>query len=112
MKASDVVTVAIVALGAYGAYRAIKAGSDAAGAAKDWIAETAAGAYDAVTEVVKAPFVYAASVPEKIVTAVHGPVVPVGGSSVQERHATDLPEGGYQAANMYWSLYPNAVFYD
>lgn len=112
MKASDVVTVAVVALGAYGAWRAIKAGTDAAGAAGAWIADTAASAYDAVTDIVAAPFVYAASVPEKIVTAVHGPAVPVGGSSVQLRHTTDLPEGSYRAAEMYWSLYPNAVFYD
>lgn len=41
-----------------------------------------------------------------------GSGVQVGGSSVQERHTTDLPEGSYRAAEMYWSLYPNAVFYD
>lgn len=40
------------------------------------------------------------------------PAVPVGGTSVQRKTTTDLPEGSYQAAAMFWSLYPNAVFYD
>lgn len=37
---------------------------------------------------------------------------PTSSQSVQLPHTTDLPEGSFRAAEMYWSLYPNAVFYD
>lgn len=32
--------------------------------------------------------------------------------SLQLPHTTDLPEGSSRAAEMYWSLYPSAVFFD
>lgn len=111
MKADTVkaaMMLAAVGVAAYAGWRAYRGVAGAVGSVSGMFGS----AYDAVTGVLSDGVAAVAAVPEAIVTAVHGPVVPVGGSSVQVRHTTDLPEGSYQAAAMYWSLYPNAVFYD
>lgn len=100
--------LAAAAVGVYAAWRAYQASAGVV----DSIGGALTGAYDAVAGVLTGAAESVASLPEAFVTAVHGPAVPVGGSSVQQRHTTDLPEGSSRAAEMYWSLYPDAVFYD
>jgi len=111
VKAETVRTLALLAVIAgmgYVGWRAYREMTGAVGA----VSGAFGSAYDAVTGLLSDGVAAVASVPDRIVTAVHGPAVPVGGSSLQLRHTTDLPEGSYQAAAMYWSLYPDAVFYD
>lgn len=117
MKAGDVLTLAVVGAGAYAAYRAIKAGTDAAATAGQWLqraGDTVGAAYDAVTDTLSAPFVAVrdSNIGRIVGANVSRPAVPIGGQSVQQTHVTDLPEGSYQAANMFWALHPNDVFYD
>lgn len=104
----------------------------AAGGAADWIgkgfadvgeaiagawdatADTVARAWDATTETLSRPVeIFTSGTPSRIIAAnVTRPAVPAGSQSVQRPHVTDLPEGSYQAAAMFWSLHPDAVFYD
>ena len=107
-------TLALVAAGGYAAWRAYRAGADALGGAWDSVSTAAGAAYDAVTDTLAAPFVAArdSNLGRIVGTNIMRPAVPVGGQSVQRPHVTDLPEGSYRAAEMYWSLYPDAVFYD
>lgn len=80
----------------------------------DDISTKAAAAWDSVTETIRAPVeVIANGTPTRVIVAnVTRPPVPTAGASLQRPHVTDLPEGSYQAAAMFWSLYPDAVFYD
>lgn len=100
----------LAALGVLG-YAGWKAYSAAAGTLSGW-GDSISSTYRAVADAVEntgqaviAPFRPA------IATVMKQPV-PTGGASLQKSHATDLPEGTYHAAEMYWSLYPNEVFYD
>lgn len=96
-----------------GAGLLVGAGSSIA-QAWDELSATAGQAWDAVTETVRAPLeVIANGTASRVIVAnVTKPPVPIGGASVQQPHVTDLPEGSYQAAAMFWSLHPNDVFYD
>lgn len=80
----------------------------------DDISTTAGAAWDSVTETIRAPVeVIANGTPTRVIVAnVTRPPVPTAGASLQRPHVTDLPEGSYQAAAMFWSLHPDAVFYD
>lgn len=80
----------------------------------DDISTTAGAAWDSVTETIRAPVeVIANGTPTRVIVAnVTRPPVQTAGASLQRPHVTDLPEGSYQAAAMFWSLHPDAVFYD
>lgn len=80
----------------------------------DDISTQAGAAWDSVTETIRAPVeVIANGTPTRVIVAnVTRPPVPTAGASLQRPHVTDLPEGSYQAAAMFWSLHPDAVFYD
>ncbi|HJV24560.1 MAG TPA: hypothetical protein VJ673_02690 [Aromatoleum sp.] len=120
MNAENVKGLALL-VGLLGAgYVAWKAYDATAGAVSS-IGSALNGAYDAVTEVLSdvgdgissAAAVVTQSTPARVIVAnVMKPPVPVGGSSVQIPFVEDLPEGSYQAANMFWSMHPNEVFYD
>lgn len=88
--------------------------SDAIGGAWDDLAFQAGQTWDSVTETIRAPIdVIASGTPSRVLVAnITRPAVPIGGASLQRSHVTDLPEGSYQAAAMFWSLHPDAVFYD
>lgn len=80
----------------------------------DDLSMTAGAAWDSVTETIRAPVeVIANGTPTRVIVAnVTRTPVPTAGASLQRPHVTDLPEGSYQAAAMFWSLHPDAVFYD
>lgn len=112
-------TLVAVGVGGWYAYKGYRAAADAVdsvgnaiGGAWDATTGAIAGAYDAVSGVLASGVEAVAGAPDAFVTAIHGPAVPTGDQSLQLRHTTNLPEGSYQAANMFWSLYPDAVFYD
>lgn len=89
------------------------AGASIAQAWED-LSATAGAAWDSVTETIRPPVeVIANGTPTRVLVAnVTRPPVPTAGASLQRPHVTDLPEGSYQAAAMFWSLHPDAVFYD
>jgi len=117
MKFDDVKSLLLltaVGVGAWIAWSAYRKGSAlvsdtlggigaAAGAAWDSVTGAASAAVDTVLTQTPAGIVYA---------NITRPAVPQGGQSLQQTHVTDLPEGSYQAPAMFWSLHPNAVFYD
>lgn len=120
VSAGDLVTLAIVAAGAWGVWQAIKAATAGAEAVGQWASEAGetvqqagrdwvAGGQAATGQIQD---VFAGAQGWVVSLLEPAPSVPVGGASVQRRSATDLPEGSYQAPAMFWSLYPDAVFYD
>lgn len=120
MKADDIkflVLLAGVGVAGYLGWKTWRAGADALGGLGDTLSgwgDSLATAWDSATDVLAAPVrVITEGTASKVIAAnITKPAVPVGGSSLQRRSVTDLPEGSYQAAAMFWSLYPDAVFYD
>lgn len=131
MKTDDLrflLLLGVVGVVGYAGWRAWSAGGDmfagvsdtlggwgeSLGGAWDDLAFGAGQTWDSVTETIRAPVnVITNSTPSRVLVAnITKQAVPIGGASVQQRHVTDLPEGSYQAAAMFWSLHPNDVFYD
>ena len=131
MKSDDLrflLMLGLVGVVGYAGYRAWSAGGDlfagvsdtfsgwgeSIGGAWDDLAFQAGQSWDSVTETLSAPVsVIANGTPSRVLVAnITKPPVPTAGASLQRPHVTDLPEGSYQAAAMFWSLHPDAVFYD
>lgn len=117
----SLVLLAAVAGVGYAGWRAYQGAAGAAGR----VGDVFAGAYDAVSGVLSSAAGAVGDAGAAVAGAARNspsltipyanftrPAVPVGGASVQRAHVTDLPEGSYQAAAMFWSLHPDAVFYD
>lgn len=124
MKTDDLrfmLMLGVIGAAGYVGWKAWKTGAgllSGAGAsiAQAWddISTTAGAAWDSVTETIRPTVeVIANGTPTRVLVAnVTRPPVPTAGASLQRPHVTDLPEGSYQAAAMFWSLHPDAVFYD